>query len=193
MTHAPTQHPDPETLAAFAEGGMNPADAASVVAHLDLCDACTRDVALGMQAAEEEEEDVQDTTPPNVVRPRRWLPWVAAAAAAVLAAGGITWAVMAGGEEEPRTATAGSVRMTVVPAERNEGTALDVTVDGLHRGDYCALVVTNDEGDTWEGGEWTVQGGRVQYDLWTGMDRNTVQDVVLLGSSGEVLRVDVTE
>jgi len=80
-----------------------------------------------------------------------------------------------------------------VPDERNEGTFLDVTVDGLGRGDYCEILVTNADGDTWHGGEWTVPGGRIQYDLWTAMDRDTVEDVVLRGSSGEILRVDLTE
>jgi CHAT domain-containing protein len=86
MTHAPTRTcPDPETLAAFAEGRLSAADAAAVVAHLDTCDDCTRDAALGMQAAEEEEDaNADEPAPANVVRPRRWMPWVAAAAAAIL-------------------------------------------------------------------------------------------------------------
>ena len=86
MTHAPTRTcPDPETLAAFAEGRLSATDAAAVVAHLDTCDDCTRDVALGMEAAEEEEDaNADEPAPANVVRPRRWMPWVAAAAAAIL-------------------------------------------------------------------------------------------------------------
>ena len=71
--------PAAEQLAAFAEGRLKGADAAAVVAHLDTCDDCMRDVALGMQAAEEEQ-------PSNVVQPRRWRPWLAAVAAAILIA-----------------------------------------------------------------------------------------------------------
>jgi CHAT domain-containing protein len=63
---------------------LRPAEAAAVVAHLDTCDDCTRDVALGMQAAEEEEAESDERAPDNIVRPRRWMPWIAAAAAAIL-------------------------------------------------------------------------------------------------------------
>jgi len=77
MTDEPNAScPAPETLAAFAEGRVSAAERARVVAHLDTCDDCTREVALGMQAVEEE----------NVVRPRRWRPWLAAIAAAVVIA-----------------------------------------------------------------------------------------------------------
>jgi CHAT domain-containing protein/tetratricopeptide (TPR) repeat protein len=75
MTHAANRTcPGPETLAAFADGRLKGAQSMAVVEHLDTCDECTRDVALGMQTAAEE----------NVIRPRRWMPWLAAAAAAVL-------------------------------------------------------------------------------------------------------------
>ncbi len=85
MTHATTRNcPVAELLAAFADGRLTGADAAAVVAHLDTCDDCTRDVALGMQAAEEEEELVRPAEPANILRPRRWTPWLAAAAAAAV-------------------------------------------------------------------------------------------------------------
>jgi len=77
MTDEPNAScPAPETLAAFAEGRLSAAERARVVAHLDTCDECTREVALAMQAVVEE----------NVVRPRRWAPWLAAIAAAVVIA-----------------------------------------------------------------------------------------------------------
>ncbi|HEY0156476.1 MAG TPA: CHAT domain-containing protein [Thermoanaerobaculia bacterium] len=75
MTHAPNNCPSPETLAAFAEGRASEAERAAVVAHLDECQLCMDDVALGMLAVEEEGT--------NVVRPRRWMPWLGAVAAAV--------------------------------------------------------------------------------------------------------------
>jgi tetratricopeptide (TPR) repeat protein len=59
------------------------AEAAAVVEHLDTCDECVRDVALGMKAADEE-ESVPAAGTENVVRPRRWTPWLAAAAAVLL-------------------------------------------------------------------------------------------------------------
>ena len=75
MTAATTTPcPPPETLAAFTEGRLHGAEAAAVVAHIDTCDECMRDVALAMQAVDEED---------NVVRPRRWMPWLAGVAAAL--------------------------------------------------------------------------------------------------------------
>jgi hypothetical protein len=199
----------PSFLGAYVLGALDPDEQRDAERHLADCPACAAelDEFRGLTALLDrvplEDATAQPVTPsPELFdrvaaaaaerRParRRWA--VPAAAAAVLAAGGITWAVTADGDEDPRIATAGSVRMTVVPAERDEGTALDVTVDGLHRGDYCALVVTKAGGGEWKAGEWTVQGGRVEYDLWTAMDRKSVDDVVLLGSSGELLRVDLT-
>ena len=200
----------PSFLGAYVLGALDPDEQRDAEQHLADCPACAAELAdfRGLTALLDrvpvEEVTAQPVTPsPELFdrvaaaagaqhRPVRHRWAVAAAAAAVLAAGGITWAVTAGGDEDPRIATAGSVRMTVVPAERNDGTALDVTVDGLHSGDYCALVVTKADGGEWKAGEWTVQGGRVQYDLWTEMDRDSVEDVVLLGASGELLRVDLT-
>jgi CHAT domain-containing protein len=65
-----------ETLAAFAEGRLSAAERAAVVEHLDTCDECTREVALGMQAFEED----------RAASPRRWTPWLAAIAAALVIA-----------------------------------------------------------------------------------------------------------
>ena len=79
MTHAPhSDCPSAETLAAFAEGRLKGAQAAAIVAHLDRCATCLADTALGMRAAEEEQA--------NVIRPRRWMPWLGAAAAAIVIA-----------------------------------------------------------------------------------------------------------
>jgi CHAT domain-containing protein/tetratricopeptide (TPR) repeat protein len=113
MRHAPNRTcPDAEMLAAFADGRLKGADAAAVVAHLDTCEKCLGDLALGMKAAEEEsvvsssgvlgssellgadaplaknprnpEEPRNSEEPSNVIRPRRWMPWLAAAAAAIV-------------------------------------------------------------------------------------------------------------
>ena len=65
MTHAPNSSClDAETLAAFAEGRLKGAQLAAVMAHVDACEECTRDIALAMQAVDDEQT--------NVVRPRRW-------------------------------------------------------------------------------------------------------------------------
>jgi ferric-dicitrate binding protein FerR (iron transport regulator) len=203
----------PSFLGAYVLGALDPDEMRAAEQHLAECPACAaelrefRELTALLDRVPLEEVTAEPVTPsPELFdrvaaaagerRPvrsvrRRWA--VAAAAAAVLAVGGITWIVTVGADEEPRIATAGSVRMTVVPDERNEGTALDVTVDGLGRGAYCALVVTDDDGGKHPAGEWTVPGGQVQYDVWTDVDRDSVEDVVLLGDEGEVLRVDLTD
>lgn len=88
MTRAPsTPCPSPERLAAFADGRLRGAEADAVVAHLATCDDCVRDAALAMQALDEDEradEEKQTGDEDRVVRPRRWMPWLAAAAAAIL-------------------------------------------------------------------------------------------------------------
>lgn len=88
MTHGPsTPCPPAETLSAFAEGRLQGAERAAVLAHLDTCDECTAEVALVMEAFGEEALDAEDDGEghaPNVVRPRRWMPWLIAAAAAIL-------------------------------------------------------------------------------------------------------------
>src|SRR5216684_7985671 len=72
----PFQHLDPETLAAFAEGKLDPATRNEVIAHLDQCEECLNDVALVMPSAGAESEK------------RRFLrpAWIIALAAAVVLA-----------------------------------------------------------------------------------------------------------
>jgi len=71
-----SQHFDPETLAAFAEGRLNAANRDAVIAHIDGCDDCMSDVALAMPAAGAEAERQRFGRP-------TWL--LAVAAAIVLA------------------------------------------------------------------------------------------------------------
>jgi CHAT domain-containing protein len=70
--------PDPEVLAAFAEGRLAGAPWREVVAHLDGCEECTHEVALAMAARGEEA---------SVTRFRRWP--LALAAVLVLAILGV--------------------------------------------------------------------------------------------------------
>lgn len=53
---SPSQHLDPETLAAFAEGRLDAASRNDVIAHLDHCEECLNDVALVMPSAGAESE-----------------------------------------------------------------------------------------------------------------------------------------
>ncbi|MEA2240273.1 MAG: hypothetical protein QOC81_4997 [Thermoanaerobaculia bacterium] len=71
-----SQHLDPETLAAFAEGRLDAAKRGDVIAHLDQCEECLNDVALVMPSARAESEK------------RRFLrpSWIVALAAAIVLA-----------------------------------------------------------------------------------------------------------
>jgi len=69
-------HVDPETIAAFAEGRLDPAKRDAVVAHIDRCAECLEDVALVMPSATAELERRRFSRP-------AWL--LAVAAAVVLA------------------------------------------------------------------------------------------------------------
>lgn len=71
--------PDPELLAAFAEGHLSGAARETVVEHLAECDACAADVALAMRAMNEE----ATIRKPGTVHV---LPWGLALAAAALIA-----------------------------------------------------------------------------------------------------------
>ncbi len=53
---SPSQHIDPETLAAFAEGKLDAASRNEVIAHLDRCEECLSDVALVMPSVGAESE-----------------------------------------------------------------------------------------------------------------------------------------
>jgi anti-sigma factor RsiW len=197
----------PSFLGAYVLGVLDPAERRDADEHLAACPACAAELAefrgltaqLDRLPAEEVSAEPVRPSPElfgrvqaAVRRParRRWA--AVAASAAVLGAAGITWVAVSGDEEQLRIATAGSIRVAVLPQERNEGTALDITVDGLDRGDYCMLVVTDEGGGEHPAGEWTVPGGRVSYDIWTEVPRDSLDEVVLLGSGGvEVLRVPV--
>ncbi len=112
-----------------------------------------------------------------------------AAAGVVLFSAGATWAAVqeAG---QVHTATADGVRMSVAAEEREEGSALDVTVVGLPAKVHCQLVVVDEEGDRHDAGDWTTYGGEVSYRMWTEVPPDDVADVRLLGSDGdELIRV----
>ena len=127
----------PSFLGAYVLGALDPDERRGAEQHLADCPACAAELEefRGLTALLDrvplDEVTAEPVTPsPELFDrvaaaagrparrarpvPRRWA--VAAAAAAVLGAGGIIWAVTAG-DEEPRIATAGAVRMTVVPDE----------------------------------------------------------------------------
>jgi CHAT domain len=76
MKDVTTSHADPQTLAAFAEGRLDPAAREALLGHLDVCADCTRDASLAMKAAAEE----------SPARPLYRGIWLAAAAAVIVLA-----------------------------------------------------------------------------------------------------------
>ncbi|MCU1349344.1 MAG: Tetratricopeptide repeat protein, partial [Acidobacteria bacterium] len=79
MNEVAMTHPEPETLAAFAQGRLHGVEAQAVVEHLDRCEECMSDVALAMEANGDEREAARFGAGPA--------PWLlgAAAAAALIA------------------------------------------------------------------------------------------------------------
>jgi anti-sigma factor RsiW len=191
----------PSFLGAYVLGALDPDERREAEEHLASCPACAAELEefRGLTAQLDRLPVAEVTAEPvrpspelygrvaaAVHRPRRrWLA-TAAAAAAVVVVGGVTW-IAIDDDARVETATAGSVRVTVTADQRNEGTALDVTVAGLERGQHCTIVVVDEAGDRWAAGDWTVPGGRVSYNLWTRVTPDDLSQVVLLGDDGDDL------
>lgn len=86
MTGLETVHthcPDPETLAAFAEGRGTAHERAEIVNHLGGCDDCMTELALAIR---------NGAGQASVARPRfGWRPLAAAAALLIAVAGAAWW------------------------------------------------------------------------------------------------------
>jgi tetratricopeptide (TPR) repeat protein len=76
MNEAWKTHPEPETLATFAQGRLHGTEAKAVVDHLDGCEECMSDVALAMEAD-------GDSVEAGRFRRPAWLAGLAAAAALI--------------------------------------------------------------------------------------------------------------
>jgi hypothetical protein len=196
----------PSFLGAYVLGALDPTERRAAEQHLGGCADCRAELAefSGLTAQLDrigpEDTRLEPVAPsPDLydrvaaaARPQRRRPMLlaAAAAAVLLVAGGATWAAVRD-TQEVRTASAGAVSMSVAADERNDGTALDVTVTGLPAGENCRLVVVDEQGERHAAGEWTTYGGEATYGMWTDVDPGAVADVVLLGTSGdELVRVD---
>jgi CHAT domain-containing protein/tetratricopeptide (TPR) repeat protein len=110
--NSPSQHIDPETLAAFAEGRLDAAKRDAVVAHIDHCHDCMNDVALVMSAATAESQRRRFGRPS----------WLLALAAALALALPLAWHAMRHGSPtdelvslSPRSARIVEPRLTGFP------------------------------------------------------------------------------
>jgi anti-sigma factor RsiW len=191
----------PSFLGAYVLGALGPDEQRAAERHLAGCPACMAEleefrgltVQLDRVPVEEVTQELVTPSPElygrivaAVPRPRRRRWSAVAAAAVVLAVGGAIWVAVDDGAEV-RTATAGQVRVTVTAEERNEGTALDVTIAGLEQGQKCTVVAVDDSGEWFDAGNWTVPGPRVSYDTWTEVPPDELSEVVLLGDDGDAL------
>jgi hypothetical protein len=115
-----------------------------------------------------------------------------AAAAAVVALAGIGVGVgVATSESGPRptfSVAAGSIHMTARIEAAHTGTTLHVTVAGLPVNEHCTLVAVARDGSRHPAGQWVVSyGGTAQITTATDVNRDQLQQLVLLGTNGQTL------
>lgn len=115
-----------------------------------------------------------------------------AAAAAVVALTGIGIGVgVATSESEPRpalSAAAGSVHMTARIEAAHTGATLHVTVVGLPVNEHCTLVVVARDASRHPAGQWVASyAGKAQITTATDVNRDQLQQLVLLGTNGQTL------
>ncbi|MGY1805068.1 anti-sigma factor family protein [Blastococcus sp. SYSU D00922] len=201
-------------LGAYVLGALGPDERRAVEQHVDRCPACAAELAelAGLPALLDRvpHEDLEPVAvAPSAglfdrvavaaeVRPaRRSRTRLLLAAAALLGAIGVGAGVTGwlGGGDDPRSrsASAGPVRATVSASADGDGTALDVTVAGLHAGEICTMVAVDDDGDRHPAGEWpTSPDGGGRWVGWTTVDPGALDEVLLLGDGGrELVRLDL--
>jgi anti-sigma factor RsiW len=115
-----------------------------------------------------------------------------AAAAAVVALAGIGVGVgVVTSESGPRptfSAAAGSVHMTARIEAAHPGATLHVTVAGLPGNEHCTLVVVARDGSRHPAGQWVASyAGQAQITTATDVNRDQLQQLVLLGTNGQTL------
>ncbi|WP_167760572.1 zf-HC2 domain-containing protein [Blastococcus sp. CT_GayMR16] len=197
-------------LGAYVLGALEPDERRRVDEHLRLCPSCARELTEFAALP-----GVLDRVRPGDLRPvavtpspdlfarvtaaaapppqhrARVMALVAAAVLAVLGIGaGVTvWATESG--EESVTASAGAVRATVTASTVDDGSALVVTVAGMHPGETCRLVAVDSTGALHPAGTWPASpAGDGTWRGWADVERADLTEVVLLGDGGrELVRV----
>lgn len=127
-------------------------------------------------------------------RPLRSRTWalIAAAVIAVLGVGaGVTvWAT--GSEGQTVSVTAGPVEVTVTATGADEGTRLEVSVDGLRPGEMCRIVAFDEDGNPHQGGSWPAsEAGDGRWTGWAEVEPDALAGAILFGDGGrELARVE---
>jgi anti-sigma-K factor RskA len=194
----------PEFVGAYVLGALDPGERRSAEEHLRDCPACAAEVAefhgLTAQLDRVRPEDLLPEAPPAdlyarvaaaVGRRRARRRWAMAAAAAVLVASGGVVALVVDDDAVSGEATTGPVTMSVVATEANEGSSLEVVVDGLYGAETCRLFVVDESGERLRAGEWSATyEGKAWYETWTEVEPGELTDVVLLDTDwSELVRV----
>ena len=192
-------------LGAYALGALEPGERRRVEEHLAGCPACAAEMAeFAALPALLDRVDPADLTPaavtpspelfgritaaaapPSRLR-SRVVALVAAAVLAVLGVGVTIWVTSS--PNETVTATAGAVRATVTVSPVGRGSALDVTVAGMHPNETCSLVAVGRDGIRHAAGTWPASpAGDGTWRGWADVDRNQLAAVVLVGDGGREL------
>jgi anti-sigma factor RsiW len=198
--------PDAATdLGAYVLGALEPGERRRVEEHLACCPACAAELAefqalpgLLDRVDPSDLSPVAGTPSPELfarmsaaaVPPSRFrVRAVALAAAALLAVLGIGVTVWAtGSPDQTITATAGAVRATITVSDVDRGSALDVTVAGMHPNETCSLVAVGRDGVRHPGGTWPASpAGGGTWRGWADVDRDQLAAVVLVGDGGREL------
>lgn len=202
--------PDAATdLGAYVLGALEPGERRRVEEHLERCSSCAAELAeFAALPGLLDRVDPADltpaavapspelfarmsaaATPPARARTRartRALVLVAAAVLAVLGIGVTVWAT--GSADQTVTATAGAVRAEVTASPVDDGSALDVTVAGMHPHETCRLVAVDRDGTRHAAGQWAASAaGDGTWRGWTDVDRADLAAVILVGDGGREL------
>ena len=192
-------------LGAYVLGALEPGERRRVEEHLERCPSCAAEAAeFAALPALLDRVDPADLTPlavtpspdlfarmsaaaaPPARLRTRTLALVAAAVLAVLGIGVTVWAT--GPTDQSVTASAGAVRATVTASSVDHGSALDVTVAGMHPHENCTLVAVGRDGSRHPAGEWPASAaGDGTWRGWADVDRNELAAVVLVGDGGREL------
>jgi anti-sigma factor RsiW len=204
------------SLGAYVLEALDPTERAEVDAHLRGCAACRKELTelatlpalLSRLSVQDLGESVPSVLAPDALfdkvvasvrgepedgrvvrlrrRPARVL--LAAAAAVILLGGGVVTTVELSGSSNVHTAVQGSVRMDVTLASQTTGTAMRVTVSGLHEDEHCWLVAVADDGTRDSVGRWVATyAGDAQVTGSTSIPAAHLSRLILFGSNNEEL------
>jgi anti-sigma factor RsiW len=187
-------------LGAYVLGALEPGERRRVEEHLERCPSCAAEVAeFAALPALLDRVDLADLTPSPELFARmsaaaapparlrvRTAALVAAAVLAVLGVGVTVW--VTGPTAETVTASAGAVQATVTVSSVDKGSALDVTVAGMHPHETCHLVAVGRDGIRHPAGEWPASAaGDGTWRGWADVDRDGLAAVILVGDGGREL------